>query len=332
MAPVVPKYLLPLLLALLQRYHVAAFMEPIPRVSAIESSTKSQLHAAKLDPNIDNSEEIQTRRGALTLLASSALLWTGTATNANAYEKTFPVELDTLDADPRTPRERALQQPTKPKASPAADPIELGLGAVLWGGALWLLTGSRSNPLATPLANVLYSADKEEWLQDRNEGLFAALPAPLLALLGIVFCALGLAIHFVAIQLADGSMDISLQLAGVLLIGGGSLEIGRIASGEKKQTRDDFDRDTLLEQDFQEFAENRLKLGGNCHRSEVVQAFRRYHAKYRQADNPEFPLNDLEIEQLLRQWNQKNAGAQTSAAGFYTGIQINAEADVFVQR
>ncbi|CAB9521216.1 expressed unknown protein [Seminavis robusta] len=326
MVPVISR-LLPLLLSALLQRHVAAWTEPIPRVATIASS-KSQLQAAKFNPN-DDTEEIQTRRGALTLMASSALLWSGgMATNANAYEKTFPVELDTLDADPRTPRERALQQ-QKPKA-PLADPIDLGLGAVLWGGALWLLTGSRSNPLATPLANVLYSPDKEEWLQDRNEGLFAALPAPLLALLGIVFCALGLAIHFVIIQLADGSVNISLELAGVLLIGGGSLELGRIANGEKRLTRGDFDRDTLLEQEFQEFAEKRLQLGGNCHRSEVVQAFRRYHAKYRQADNPDFPLNDLEIEQLLRQWNRKNAGAQTSAAGFYTGIQINAEADVFV--
>jgi hypothetical protein len=213
------------------------------------------------------------------------------------------------------------------------DPVDSSLGSLLWGGALWLLAGSRSNALATPLANLLYSQEDEEWLQDRNDGLFAALPIPFLVLLGVVFCLLGLGVHVVIISLlADGSVAISFQLAVVLLIGSGALELGRIASGEKKQTRDDFDRDNLLEKEFEQFAEKRLKLGGRCHRSDVVQAFRRFYAKYRQMDSTEYPLNDLEIEQLLRQWNKRNVGAQRSAAGFYTGIQINTEADVFVRR
>ena len=130
----------------------------------------------------------------------------------------------------------------------------------------------------------------------------------------------------------DGEVTNSLQLAGVLLIGAGALDIGRIASGEKKQTRNDFDRDTMLEEEFNDFALQRLKPGGNCHRSEVVQAFRRFHAKYRQADNPDYPLNDLEIEQLLRQWNEKYGGAQRSSAGFYNGIQINVDADIVIGR
>jgi len=87
-------------------------------------------------------------------------------------------------------------------------------------------------------------------------------------------------------------------------------------------------------EEFNEFAENRLKEGGNCHRSDIVKSFRRYYAKYRQADSQEYPLTDLEIEKLLRFWNQKkNDGkAEMTSSGFYYGIQINTDADVFVAR
>lgn len=283
---------------------------------------------------MEKDREVQDRRqaiGALTTAVFSGLMLN--THSASAYEKTFPIELDTVGADPRTPRQRALEQSVakKSKASPfRKSPIDLASGAVLWGSALWFLTGSRSNPIATPLANLVYNSEDEEWLQDRNDGLFAALPVPFLLLLGVVFVTLGFGVHLAAIAFAEGSVAISLQFAGVLLIGAGALEIGRIASGEKKQTRTDFDRDALLEKEFDDFAQQRLKLGGDCHRSEVVQAFRRFHAKYRQVDNPDYPLNDLEIEQLLRQWNQRNAGAQRSAAGFYTGIQINTDADIVI--
>jgi hypothetical protein len=253
---------------------------------------------------------------------------------ASAYEKAFPVELDTsTDGAKKNSRERALERAAIPKPSPLeSSPLDLGIGAILWGNALWFLAGSRSNPLATPLANLIYDSESEEWLQDRNDGLFAKLPAPFLLLLGLVFLGFGFATHVATMYLADGSIGISLQLAGVLLIGSGALEIGRLASGEKAETRDESDRNVMLEREFAEFAESRLKPGGNCHRSEVVQAFRRFNAKYRQADNPDYPLADLEIEQLLRQWNDQNARVQRSSAGFYTGIQINTDSDVFVQR
>lgn len=256
------------------------------------------------------------------------------AKTASAYEKAFPVELDTsADGTRKNSRERALEAAAVPKPSPLeSGPINLAAGSVLWGSALWFLTGSRSNPLATPVANLLYNAEDEDWLQDRNEGLFAKLPAPLLIFLVFVFLLFGFGTHILAIYLVDGSVGISLQLAGVLLIGSGALEIGRIASGEKRETRDENERKVMLEKEFAEFAEKRLMAGGNCHRSEVVLAFRRFNPKYRQADNPDYPLNDIEIEQLLRKWNDKNSAAQRSAAGFYTGIQINTDADAFVQR
>ena len=306
----------------------------LPRISKNPRMTNTGL-SAKLDGAVQdgNHQKVLDRRkaiGALSTAVFSGLLLN--SESASAYEKTFPVELNTIDADTRTPRQRALEASAASRPKTSAGPTDLGLGALLWGSALWFLTGSRSNPLATPLANLLYNSEDEQWLQDRNDGLFAALPPPLLFLLGGVFVLLGFVVHLAAISLAEGSVDISLQLAVVLLIGSGTLEIGRIASGEKKQTRTDYDRDAMLEHEFEDFAERRLQLGGNCHRSDVVKAFRRFHAKYRQADNPDYPLNDLEIEQLLKQWNGRNAGAQRSSAGFYSGIQINPDADIAIQR
>ena len=204
--------------------------------------------------------------------------------------------------------------------------------SLAWGVALWLLSGSRSNPLATPLANFLYDEADAEWLRDRNDGLFAAPPLEFLFILSCIFACLGVLVQFLVLQLSEGDSDVCLQLAGVSVIGGATLELGRIASGEKGETRQENDRSTQLRQEFSEFASKRLILGGNCHRSDIVSAFRRYFSKYRQSDSEEYPLTDLEIEQLLRSWNTiENRGrAEMTSGGFYYGIQINKEADVFV--
>ncbi|VEU43619.1 unnamed protein product [Pseudo-nitzschia multistriata] len=96
-------------------------------------------------------------------------------------------------------------------------------------------------------------------------------------------------------------------------------------------TRDEKDRAVELNEEFGEFAEKRLQSGGSCHRSDVVKSFRRYFAKYRQADSQQYPLTDLEIEKLLRFWNetQNERKAEMTSSGFYYGIQINSDADVF---
>jgi hypothetical protein len=125
----------------------------------------------------------------------------------------------------------------------------------------------------------------------------------------------------------------SLQLAAVCLIGGATLELGRVASGEKMLTRVESDRDDLLRKEFQDFADSRLQLGGTCHRLDVVRAFRRYYGKYRTSDNPEFPLSDVEIEQLLRNWSLEQGPAiERSSSGFYAGVRINPDADAFAPR
>jgi hypothetical protein len=296
------------------------------------------------DKTVDlKSNEPQGRRqalAALTTLAAAGLA----ATPANAFDKTFPDELNEMD-----PLESKIVMGTRlnsqQRTSKAVANAKVRqqnvinfnlqndlLPSSVWGLSLWFLSGSRSNPLSTPLANLLYDENKEQWLKDRNADLFAAPPLPFLVFLGFVFVCLGGITQFALLQISEGDTDGCLQLAGVALIGGGALELGRIANGDKEASREEFDRDEQLKQEFDEFAKKRLMPGGNCHRSDVVSAFRRFYAKYRQRDSEQYPLSDLEIERLLRAWNNfENRGrAERSSVGFYKGLQINKDADVFV--
>ena len=291
--------------------------------------------------NIETLEEtlpskLADRRNILllgSLLLSEPLL----PGKASAITMEYPLELrapsnidDVRNADNRRIRKinEINQQQMNQREQLSSNPI---LGSVFWGVALWVLSGSRSNPISTPLANLIYDSKQETWLQDRNDGLFADLPWEYFIILGIVFILIGFGMDQFVNAIADGDATISLQLAGVTLIGGASLELGRISSGVKKPTRTESDRYGQLETEFFDFASNRLQNGGNCHRNEVVQAFRRYYSKYRQAENPDYPLSDLEIEQLLRAYCRVK-GLEMSPAGFYSGIQINTNADAFVKK
>jgi hypothetical protein len=289
-------------------------------------------------PNLETSMEARRlflRRGSAAIVA--AVFQPNIA--ANSFDMEYPMELrapmnvnDIRNADNR--RLRLLTELRQQKVDHASNPIIAKVpifGSVLWGTALWFLSGSRSNPITTPLANLIYDSKQEVWLQDRNDGLFANLPWEYFIILAVVFVALGFGADVFVSTIVEGDRTISLQLAGVCLIGGCSLELGRISSGAKKQTREESDRSVQLEIEFNSFADNRLQSGGNCHRSEVVQAFRRYYGKYRQTDSTEYPLSDLEIEQQLRSYC-RSKGLEMSPAGFYTGIQINLNSDVFVRK
>lgn len=306
-------------------------------------STQASRLRSNSDCSDDDAEQIcssRRRRSVLlgSITVSTALLTTAPDARrsaANAFDKkAYPLELQAPnEKDAFDSRERMVKQIRNKEAKRASNPLVETplLSSMLWGGALWFLSGSRSNPLATPLANVIYNVKQEKWLQDRNEGLFASLPWEFLIILSFVFVALGYGTDALISALAEGDRTISLQLAGVSLIGGCSLELGRIASGEKKLTRQESDRESQLEAEFASFASERLQSGGNCHRNEVVRAFRRYYAKYRQADSEEYPLTDLEIEQLLRAYCRPR-GVEMSSAGFYSGVQINQAADAFVKK
>lgn len=261
------------------------------------------------ESGVDQQTSVHQRRLFLNamLTGAAAGFASGTVTAvepAMAYDQAYPVDLDFQGRDLAAVRsERIASQKAAAKKSRddlTSNPLIMRepkdfLGSFVWAGALWLLAGSRSNPLVTPVANVLYDEKEEQWLKDRNDGLFANLPGSFLALMGLIFLALGVVADRSILLLADGDKDICLQLAGVSLISGASLELGRIASGEKDATRAEDERDSMLQQEFAEFAERRLVPGGrgaNVHRSEIAAAFRRFNAKYR-VENDEYPLTDL---------------------------------------
>ena len=319
---------------------IRAFMADIatPRVPTRLLAGKQDDGPPQSTPeNLLQDSAISSRRGLFVSAAAAAtafVLDSQSDKSALAYEKSFPVELQATDAgSDKGSRERKVskikqQQEKERQLALQFQPLK----AAVWGSALWFLSGSRSNPLATPMANVLYDAEEETWLQDRNDGLFADLPLPLYGALAIVFFAFGALTDNLVTGVFEPSF--SLPLAVVVLLNGLYFELGRVASGDKGATREEADRASLLETEFDEFASARLQPGGSVHRQEVTQAFRRYHAKYRQAESPdgeEDSLSDLQVERLIRAWSRER-GILMSSSGFFKGIKINQDADAFVQR
>jgi len=302
----------------------------------------------KKDQKLLNDDSVKERReflNAMFVASSVAAVSTTTSSAANAYEKAYPVTLDFEGNDTsrnlenmRT--ERISSQKAKAKQTKEdllQNPLSFKdkkdvFGSIAWGGAIWLLSGSRSNPLVKPIANALYdtSTKKGQWVKDRNEGMFSQVPLAFSILMGILFLVIGVITDRILLFSTEGDSNVVLQLAGVSLIGGASLELGRIASGEKMKTRENAERDESLANEFKEFASKKLIYGqgGSIHRSEVIKSFRRYFAKYR-VENEEYPLGDLEIEQLLRGWNRRMGNLETmSSAGFIKNVKINAQAEI----
>ena len=230
------------------------------------------------------------------------------------------------------------------------------LPTFLWATALWLWTGSRSNPIVSPLAQTLYSSSQQEnndeeqqqssssapqWVQDRKDGYFTTLPVSFSLLLGILFLLFGTILQRL-LFLGGTDFDFNEQLAGVSVLSGAAFELGRIASGEKPITRQEFDRDIQLKTEFQQFANARLilnnsitntnsnqsiKRGGSCHKSDVIASFRRYYPQYRTEDIN--VLSNIELEQIIQTWNRQQPGyEEMTNAGFFKNFQVNTEADL----
>lgn len=316
------------------------------------------IHIDPLITTVSEETEEDTDVDAITLerrkflhgLFAASVAASSVPTTASAYDKSFPSTLEfsnsNVDDAPSINLEvvredRMAVQKSRPKVppprpslltNPSAVKSKIGIfGSAAWGTALWLLLGSRSNPLVKPIANLLYDTESESgsWVKGRNEGLFTPIPALFTLVLGVVFLALGLLTDVAVLFATQGDVALALQLAGVSCIAGGTLELGRIASGEKMQTLEETVRDNMLMEEFEEFATKRLIIakGGSVHRSEVTQAFRRYYAKYR-VENDAYPLVDLEIERLLRGWNTRSGREDVSSAGFLKGVKINTNAEI----
>ena len=281
---------------------------------------------------------------------------------AAAFDYTYPIELTSPPTDTngqlretssnslsKLQQERLVNQRSKVLATQnelSQDPLGLssfsstydGLllvtGVSLWTLALWFLSGSRSNPLVNPVANLLYDAESEQnqWLRERNSGYFSEYPPQLSIVLGMIFVLLGIIADRSVYFLSDGEASIPVELGGVTAISGAFWEVGRLAAGEKSSTKVESERDTLLLSEFEEFANKRLILRSNAsvHRSEVVKAFRRYNPKYR-VMNEEYPLSDVEMERIVKGWARRR-GLEMSSAGFLGGVGIDSDADAFAPR
>jgi hypothetical protein len=285
---------------------------------------------------------------------------------ASAFEYTYPIELTSapLNAQDQTPsnslsklqQERLTNKRSKVLATQnelSSDPLGISsfaspyegillvTGVSLWTLALWFISGSRSNPLVNPIANVLYNVNDDsnaddttlDWLRNRNNGYFSEYPPQLTIVLGVLFLLFGIIADRSIYFLADGEATIPVELGGVAAISGAFWEVGRIAAGEKSATKEESDRESLIESEFEEFASKRLVSGRSSlsvHRSEVVKAFRRYNPKYR-VENDEYPLSDIEIERVARAWARRR-GIDMSGAGFFSGLGIDSDADAFAPR
>jgi hypothetical protein len=331
-------------------------------IQSEERSTNDEDHIDDCSDNDIDDESIQQqqiyeRRHFLHGMLAAGIATAISTTPANAYEQAYPLELKATPYEVETSsnslsklkQERISQK----KAMVAAtqyelknDPLGLKLipgssnygltifGASTWALALWFASGSRSSPVVTPIANLLYDESKEDWLADRNDGYFGDLPLGFMAILSAVFVFCGVIADRLVYFLADGDAEVSLQLAGVSVIGGAVWEVGRLATKEKKQTRQEYERDVILYQEFEDFTNKRIIVGrGSCHRSDVISAFRRYNPKYRNAESEQYPLSDIELERILKAWNREfGSRSEMSSAGFFSGIYVDAEADVFAPR
>ena len=312
---------------------------------------------------------------AVTAAAATAVaIATSSQPTANAYEQTYPNELkSTIDTNEVENSSNSLTKLTEERISKKHafvdatkqelrnDPLGIDIfsntnvittiaGATTWSIALWFASGSSSNPLVTPVANVIYSnkdytddetgttQSQNSWLTDRNEGYDSKIPLTLLTLLSIVYLLFGILIdRAVYFFVTDGDADVSLQLGGVCAITAAVYEIGRLAAKEKPVTRMEYDRDVELYDEFRDFASKRIIIKSTststtCHRSDVISAFRRYNPKYRRADtsDTQYSLSDIEIERILKRWNREyGSGINMSSAGFFQGISIDNGADVF---
>jgi len=186
------------------------FVGGSPTSNSVQSSTQRTVRAfaTNRSEGVDSDEEdtfgpkdrIGSRRmllaSSLALVTSAALVEESGPSRAQAYDRTFPGELNASDAEQddgeRWRRSDATVNMPKRRSVFSKSPFfSKALGTMLWSGSLWLLSGSRSNPLVTPLANVLYDGESESWLKDRNDGLFSRIPAPLVALVALLFVAAG---------------------------------------------------------------------------------------------------------------------------------------------
>ena len=253
----------------------------------------------------------------------------------NAFQSSFPVDLQSTDTKPRPSSRKSKQEVNQEVMGRlSSHPFQFTTNLDIYSSlaftlGLYLLAGSRSSPLLTGFANLLYDPNEPDgsgdWVKDRNEGLFSDPPLPFLAAVLSLFSVIGLLTDKIVLLATSADAAVTLQFAVLMIIAGGFLEIGRIATKEKALTRSEDERETTLANEFATFASEKLQFSGSTHKTDVTRAFRLYYGKYRtilfDPDDPTDPVTDVEIERLLKSW-ARTKNVSSSGAGFYKQLSV----------
>ena len=162
------------------------------------------------------------------------------------------------------------------------------------------------------------------WLKDRDEGLQSDAPLSVRLPIFALFVAAGLLVNrLLLVALEDSSFVISLGICSC--IGGGLLEVIR----KPLPTRAERDLERRLADEFLLFSTDRLAVGGRCHESDIVRAFRQYYPRYRYADMERstdgVSLSDASITASVRRWNiAMGRPAERTSTGYWKGISVAA--------
>lgn len=255
----------------------------------------------------------------------------GAVSRGTGYYGAFPDDLAGSDKMPRAPL--TFEDPA---AAAVALPPELVsgwtaalLGVALYLGPDWILaplgldTQLRPGRAATAALGRLVDADSA-FARDSAAGFAADAPLPLEAATWALFLVLGFLTENACVAALGSSTTYVAAWAASIVLAASVYEVGRGSPG----TRDEVAAEDSLAAAFEDFAESRFEFAGAAATNtiEIVRAFRRATAKYRNAEGS--GVSDVEIERLAKKWWRRRQGAVTSS-GFLKGIKLKTEADIF---
>lgn len=209
--------------------------------------------------------------------------------------------------------------PSSPSSFDGAD----NLGGILWAISLYfgifqplfqrnsVYFSQPSEWLLYPLAKALQQ-EQEDWFVNFSEGLQYQTP-PLVDLgRAIFFVLLGFWTNFVIVNSLGGDMFWGWSTGACVALPATLLSFSRI----KRPSREDVDQENTIKQNFETFAEKRLKriVGRVAAESSIVLSFRRSFVEYRSRDQ----ISDKELCKIVRAW----VGYKANIEGDYLGIEL----------
>ena len=245
---------------------------------------------------------------------------------------TFGEVPTTLDVNDKIPRTLSFESPEliSPEVLDAATALFFGivlyLGPDVWLAALGLESGVRPGRSTELALGEVFKA--EAFVTDAREGYAAEPPISVRLVTAGVYMVFGVAMTKV-LTLAFDDLGFVFALACCGVIAGAVFEVGRPTT----PTRSEAQAMLRLKLAFKDFASSRLRRTGSpqdtVHKTEIVSAFRRASPRYRSSDAS--GVSDIAIENIARRWLLKNPipGNLITPAGFYKGLLLNPEPDVF---